>query len=98
LIRSQLRGDKTRAERRDIKNDHDKREQIHPHGEANTDMHCTNADQPNLSCLARPNKKWISDFQQTNNNSCDREEMSPPYEDLRINDVERRANERAPHI
>jgi hypothetical protein len=34
-------------------------------------VHCTNTDQPNPSCLVVPNKKWISDFQQTRKDSRD---------------------------
>jgi len=71
LIHSQLCADKTRAERRHVENNHDEREEIHPHGEANPDVHCTNTDQPNPSCLVVPNKKWISDFQQTRKDSRD---------------------------
>jgi len=44
LIRSELRADKSRAECRYVKNDHDEREEIHSHRKANPDVHCTNAD------------------------------------------------------
>jgi hypothetical protein len=60
-------------------------------------VHRTNSNQPNLSRLLVPDKKWISDFQQTNKDSCDWEQVSPSHEYLRINDVERRAGESAPH-
>src|ERR671937_3203861 len=72
---------------RHIKNDHDEREEIHPHGEADGDVHCTNAQQPNLSRLAVPDKKWISDFQQTNEDSRDWEKVLQSYEYLRINQI-----------
>jgi hypothetical protein len=90
--------DKTRAECRDIKNDHYEREEIHSHGKADPGVHCTNTDQPNLSRLAAPDKSWISDFQQTNEDSRDGEEVLPSYEYLGIDDVERRADESAPYI
>jgi len=93
-----IKANKSRTERRHVQNDHDEREEIHPHSKANPDVHCTNADQPNLSRLAVPDKKWISDFQQTNKDSRDREQVCPSYEYLRIDDVERRADESAPHI
>jgi hypothetical protein len=61
-------------------------------------VHCTNADQPNLSRLAVPDKKWISDLQQTNKYSRHRERVIPPYEYLGIDSVEGRTDESAPHI
>ena len=63
--------DKIGTERRHVQNNHDEREEIHPHGEADPDVHCTNADQPNRSRFAVPDKKWIADFQQTNKYPCD---------------------------
>jgi len=98
LIRSQVCADKTRAECRQVKNDHDEREEIHPHRKADPGMHCTNADQPNLSRLAVPDKKWISDCQQARKDSRDWEEVLPPNEYLRIDNVEGRADESAPYI
>jgi hypothetical protein len=89
LIRSQVCADKTRAECRHIKNDHDERKEIHPHREANPYVHCTNANQPNLSRLAVPNKKWISDFQQTNKDSRDWEQVPPSHEYFGINNLNR---------
>ena len=89
--------DKSRSECRHIKNDHDEREEIHPHGETNPDVHRTNTDQPNLSCPVVPDKKWISDFQQTRKDSRDWEEVLPRNEYLRIDNVEGRADESAPH-
>jgi hypothetical protein len=50
------------TERRHVQNNHDEREEIHPHCEADPGVNYTNADQPNLSRLAVPDKKWISDF------------------------------------
>ena len=61
-------------------------------------MHPANADQPNLSGLVIPNKKRISDFQETNKYSCDWEQVIPSHEYLGINDIERRADERAPYV
>ena len=87
---------KTRSECRHVQNNHDEREKIHSHRNANPDVHCTNANQPNLSRLAVPDKKWISDFQQTNKDSDDWEEVLPSHEYFRIDDVERRIGERAP--
>ena len=89
--------DKTRAERRHVENDHDESKQIHSHHEPNPEVHPANADQPNLSRLAVPDKKWISNFQQTNTDSRDWEQVSPSHEYLGIDDVERRADERAPY-
>ena len=90
--------DKIGTKRRHVQNNHDEREEIHPHGEANADVHPANADQPDLSCPAVPNKKWISDFQEANKYSHRREQVLPSYEYLRIDNIERRADERAPHI
>src|SRR5207247_1135163 len=88
----------TRAECRHIENDHDEREEVHSHGEPNAGVHRTNTDQPNLSRLAIPNKKWISNLQHTNKHSCDREQVLPSHEYLGTNDVEWGADERPPHI
>ncbi len=96
LIRSQLRADKTGAEGCYVEDDHDESKEIHSHREPNPEVHPANEDQPNLSCLAAPDKNWISDFQQTNQDPRDRKEIFPSYEYLRINDVERRADESAP--
>ena len=90
--------DKIGTERRHVQNNHDEREEIHPHCEADPDVHCTNADQPNRSRFAVPDKKWISDFQQTRKDSRDWEEVLPPNEYLRIDNVEGRADESAPYI
>ena len=98
LIRSQVCADKIRAECRQIENDHDEREEIHPHREADPDVHCTNANQPNLSRLAVPNEKWISDFQETNKDSRDWEQIPPSHEYLGINNVKRRPYQCPPHI
>jgi hypothetical protein len=98
LIRSEIRADKTRAECRHVKNDYDEREEIHSHRKADPGVHCTNTDQPNLSRLAAPDKNWISDFQQANKDSRDGEKVLPSYECLRIDNVERRADESAPYI
>ncbi len=51
LKRSQICADKTRAECRQIKNDHDEREEIHPHGETNPEVHRTNANRPKFRVL-----------------------------------------------
>src|SRR6266850_799601 len=45
-------------------------------------VHCTNADQPNLSCLVTPNKKRIPDFQETNEYPCNCEQVLPSHEHL----------------
>src|SRR4030095_3323905 len=55
-----------RPERRDVENNHDERDKINSHRNANPDVHCTNANQPNLSRFAVPDKKWICDFQEAN--------------------------------
>src|SRR5215468_10690955 len=86
-----------RPERRDVENNHDEREKIHSYRNANPDVHCTNANQPNLSRLAVPDKKRISDFQEANKYSCNWEQVFPSYEYLRIDNVERRADESAPY-
>src|SRR5947207_2852820 len=93
-----LCAEKTRAKCRHVEDDHDERKEIHSHHEANPDVHCTNANQPNLSRLAVPNEKWISNFQQTNQDSREWKEVCPPYEYLGIDNVEGRPNESAPHI
>ena len=61
-------------------------------------MHGTNADQPDFSCFAIPNKERISNFQETNEYSCDWEQVLPSYEYLGINDVEGGTDESAPDI
>src|SRR5215468_8379702 len=86
-----------RPERRDVENNHDEREKIHSHRNANPDVHCTNTNQPNLSRLAVPDKKRICNFQEANKYSCNWEQVFPFYEYLRIDNVERRADESAPH-
>jgi hypothetical protein len=86
-----------RPERRDVEDNHDEREKIHSHHNANPDVHCTNANQPNLSRLVVPDKKRICDFQEANKYSCHWEHVFPSYKYLRIDNVERRAYERAPH-
>jgi hypothetical protein len=90
--------DEARAERCDIENDHDESEEIHSHHEPDSGVHCTNADQPNLSCLVTPDKKRISDFQETNENSSNWEQVLPSHEHLGINDIERGPDQSAPHI
>ena len=90
--------DKSRSEGCHIKNDHDEREEIHSHRKADPGVHPANEDQPNLPCLAVPNKKRISSFEQANNNSYDWENKLPPNKYLRIDNVERRTDESAPHI
>src|SRR5438132_4361729 len=89
--------DEIRAECREIKNDHDQGEEIHPHCYTDPDVHCTNADQPNLSRSAVPDKERVSNFQKTNNNSHDWEQVFPSYKCLRIDHVERRTDKSAPH-
>src|SRR4030095_11903886 len=98
LIRSQVCADKIRAECRQIENDHDEREEMHPHREADPDVHCTNANQPNLSRLAVPNEKWISDLQETNKDSRDWEQVPPSHEYLGINNVKGRPYQCPPYI
>src|SRR4029453_9420603 len=93
-----LEADETRAERCYIDNDHDESEEIHPHHEPDSGVHRTDADQPNLSCFVAPNKKRISDFQETNESPCNWEQVLPSHEHLRINDVKRGPDQRAPHI
>src|SRR5205823_15002142 len=88
---------KTRSECRHVQNNHDEREKIHSHRNANPDVHCTNANQPNLSRLAVPDKKRICDFQEGNKYSCNWEQVLPSHEYLRIDNVERRADESAPY-
>jgi hypothetical protein len=92
-----LHATKCRSERRYIQNDHDESEKIHSHCHANPDVHCTNANQPNLPCLAVPDKKWVCDFQETNKYSCNWKYVIPSNEYLGINDVEWWADESAPH-
>ena len=46
LVRARLE-----TERRDVQHYHDQRKKIHSHRNANPDVHCTNANQPNLSAL-----------------------------------------------
>jgi hypothetical protein len=98
LIRSQLRADKTGAECRHVEDDHNKGKEIHSHHEPTPEVHPANEDQPNLSRLAVPNKKWISDFQHTNKDSCNWEQVPPSHEYLRIDNVEGRTDESAPYI
>jgi hypothetical protein len=86
------------TERGDVENNHDEREKIHSHRNANPDVHPANADQPNLSRLAVPDKKRICDFQEANKYACNWEQVFPSYEYLRIDNVERRADESAPYI
>ena len=92
-----LHATKSRTERRHVQNDHDESEKIHSHCHADPDVHCTNANQPNLPCLSVPDKKCISDFQETNKDSGDWEEIFPSNEYLGINDVEWWADKSAPH-
>ena len=96
-MRWKVCANQSRTERGEIEDNHDECEEVHVHRDANPDVHCTNADQPNLSRLAVPDKNWISDFQQTNKDSDDREEVFPSHEYFRIDDVERRADQSAPH-
>jgi hypothetical protein len=92
------KGNESRTERRHVENNHNECEKIHSHREGDPNVHCTNADQPNLSCLLVPNKNRISDFQQTNQDSRDGEKELPSYEDFRIDNIERRTDESAPYI
>ena len=90
--------DKIGTERRHVENDHDESKEVHSHHEPNPKVHSANANQPDHACLAIPNQKWIPDFQETNRDSCDGEQRLPVYEYLRIDHIERRADESAPHI
>jgi hypothetical protein len=61
-------------------------------------VHCTNSDQPNLSRLAVPDKKRISDFQQADKDSHDREEVFPSHEYPGIDEVKRGPYQGPPYI
>jgi hypothetical protein len=61
-----LYANESRTERRHVENNHNEREKIHSHREGDPNVHCTNADQPNLSRPLVPDKNWIADFQKTN--------------------------------
>ena len=93
-----LCADKTGAERGHVENDHDESKEIHSHRKRNAGMHRTNADQPDFSCFAIPNRKRISDFPETNEYSSDWEQILPSHEYLGINDVEGRTDDSAPDI
>src|SRR5258708_11466732 len=68
-----LCANKSRSEGCYVEDDHDESKEIHSHHEPDPEVHSANANQPNLSRLAVPDKKWISDFQQTNKNPIDRD-------------------------
>ena len=88
--------DKIGPERRDVENNHDQRKKVHSHGYCDHDVHRAHAEEPNLSCSGAPNKKWISDLQQTNEDSCQREHVLECHEDFGINFVKWRPDESAP--
>jgi hypothetical protein len=87
-----------RSECRSIQNDHDQREKIHSKGKPDRDVHSANADQPYVSCSFPPNKKWISGFQNANENSGNWKQVLQPNEQLRRKDVGGRPNQCAPEI
>jgi hypothetical protein len=86
------------SECRSIQDDHDQREKIHSNGNPDRDMHSANADQPDVPCPSPPNKKWISGFQNTNENSGNRKQVLQPNEQFRSNYVGGRPNQCAPEI
>jgi hypothetical protein len=86
------------SECRSIQDDHDEREKIHSNGKPDRDVHSANADQPDVSCSSPPNKKWISGFQNTNEDSGNWKQVLQPNELLRSNYVGGRPNQCAPEI
>jgi len=83
---------------RSIQDDHDQREKIHSNGKPDRDVHSANANQPDVSCSSPPNKKWISGFQNTNEDSGNWKQVLQPNELLRSNYVGGRPNQCAPEI
>src|SRR5262249_18536506 len=66
--------------------------------DADHEVHSAYPEEPNFARPTAPNKEGISKFQQANKDSCQREEIFPSYQDLGIDDVEWRSDQRAPNI